>query len=280
MTSKYKGVVGYIGLGDMGSGIAAHLAEVGVKLVVFDLNTAAIDNMVAKGARGAGSLEEVAASADVIVICVDPEAQVRNVLDGLVPHMRAGQAVIIQSSIPPQWLGEMAKQVATVGATLFDAPVSGSYEDRKNGTLSVLTGASENDVGQVKDLLESIGRPLYFDVLGGGEVAKLANNAIMMVTRLAVAETMAYARAWGLPEESLVKAVKISSGSCFVIDNLGYFDQHVRSGFGTKMAIKQSAEILDTAKARNVRLRMLEAALGFTGEIDGERQSYLLAKNQ
>lgn len=171
--SKYEGTVGYVGLGDMGGGIATHLAEVGVKLVVFDLNQKAIDALVAKGARAAKSLQDVASSSDVIIICVDPESQVPKVLDGLLPHMHAGQTVIIQSSVPPQWLSDMAERVADVGARLFDAPVSGSHQDRLNGTLSVLAGTSAESVGDVGDLLNSIGQPLYLDSLGAGEVAKL-----------------------------------------------------------------------------------------------------------
>lgn len=273
--SNYKGTVGYVGLGDMGGGITTHLAEVGVKLVVFDLNQAAVDAMVAKGARAAQSLQDVATSADVIIICVDPEAQVQKVFDGLLPHMRAGQTVIIQSSVPPHWLAEMAERAAAVGAKLFDSPVSGSHDDRLKGTLSVLVGASEESVGDVADLLSSIGRPLYLDALGAGEVAKLANNAIMMITHEAVSEAMVYARAWGMTEENVIKAVKISSGACFVIDNWAYFDVQVRNGMTGRLGPKQMEHILETAKQKGVHLSMLEAGHKVYKKIDDARYEYI-----
>lgn len=277
--TKYQGTVGYIGLGNMGSGIAIHLAEVGVKLVVFDLNPAAIAEVTAKGAHGAASLEEVAKLTDVIIICVDPEPQVPKVVDALAEFLRPGQTVIIQSSVPPQWVPQMAEVVAAKGAKLFDAPVSGSFEDRRNGTLSVLTGASQEEVGPVSDLLNSIGRPLYLDALGGGEAVKLANNAIMTVTRLAVSESMAFAGAFGLSEEKLIEAVKISSGASFAIDNWGYFDEQVRTGFTLRMSLKQTLEILEIAAEKNIPMLMTEAARACTKPIDEARYKLITGKD-
>src|SRR3712207_2955080 len=110
--TKYKGVVGYVGLGDMGGGIATHLAEVGVGLVVFDLKPEAVAAIVEKGARGAGSLEELASAVDVIIVCVDPEKANLKVINELSEFLRTGQTVIIQSSVPPAWIHEMAETVA------------------------------------------------------------------------------------------------------------------------------------------------------------------------
>lgn len=277
--SKYRGAVGYIGLGDMGAGICTHLRDVDVNLTVFDLNQAAIDLLVAKGARGAKSLQEVVDATETIIVCVDPEPQVKKVVDALIPYLRAGQTIIIQSSVPPQWIGQMAESVSSKGAKLFDAPVSGSHADRLNGTLSVLTGATREQVGPLSDLLESIGRPLYLDALGGGETAKLANNALMNVSRLAVAESMAFARALGLSEEKLIEAIKISSGACFVVDNWGYFEQQLGTGFVLRMSMKQTVEILEIAEEIGVRMLMTEAARENTKPIDEARYRLITGKD-
>lgn len=278
-TTNYQGTVGYIGLGNMGSGIAIHLAEVGVNLVVYDLNQAAIDTVAAKGARGATSLEDVVKSSNVIIVCVDPEPNVPKVVDALAEFLRPGQTVVVQSSVPPGWVKDMAQVVAAKGAKLFDAPVSGSFADRQNGTLSVLTGASREEVGPVSDLLESIGRPLYLDALGGGEAVKLANNAIMTVSRLAVAESMALSRSFGLSEEKMIEAVKISSGACFAIDNWGYFEEQARTGFVLKMSQKQTLEILEIAEEQGVRMRLTEAVRDNGIAIDEDRYRYITGKD-
>lgn len=273
--TRYKDVVGYVGLGDMGSGIATHLVEVGVRLVVFDLNPEAIAAVVAKGAKSAGSLEELAATSDVIIVCVDPQKQVVRVVDQLAEFLGPGQTVIIQSSVSPAAVIEMGETMAQKGVKLFDAPVSGSHEDRRNGTLSVLTGATAEGVEAERALLESIGRPLYLDALGGGEVAKLANNAIMTVTRLATIESLEFGRAFGVSEENLAEAIKISSGGSWVLDNWEYFDEQLRSGFTLRMSSKQSREIIETAENRDVHMRMTEAALQHSKIIHGARYAHL-----
>ena len=269
--SAYRGIVGYIGLGDMGGGIATHLADMGVELIVFDLNPTAVDRLVGKGARAAASLQLLAETSDVLIICVDPEPQVQKVVAALVPHLCAGQTVIIQSSVPPTWISQLASAVASSGAKLFDAPVSGSRADRLNGTLAVLVGASREQTGPINGLLETIGRPIYLDAPGGGEAAKLANNAIMAVTRLAVAESMAFAQVFGISEDKLIEAVKVSSGACFAIENWGYFDQQIASGHGPRMSLQQVTEIQKIATEEGVGMRMIRAALEHMRSIDEER---------
>lgn len=273
--TRYQGVVGYVGLGDMGSGIAAHLAELDVHLVVFDLKPEAVAAIVAKGAKSAGSLEELAAATDVIIVCVDPERQVTRVVDELAEFLSPGQTVIIQSSVSPAAVVELAEAVAPKGVTLYDAPVSGSHEDRRNGTLSVLIGATVETVGTERVLLEAIGRPLYLDALGGGEVAKLANNAIMTVTRLATIESLDFGRSFGVSEVDLAEAIRISSGGSWVLDNWAYLDEQLRSGFTLRMSGKQSKEIVEAAEKRNVRMRMTEAALEHSKTIHETRYVHL-----
>jgi 3-hydroxyisobutyrate dehydrogenase-like beta-hydroxyacid dehydrogenase len=273
--SAYGGTVGYIGLGDMGGGITTHLAEVGVALRVFDLDPAAVARVVEKGAVGATSLEDLAAGCDVIVICVDPAGAVTSVINGLSPFLRAGQTVIIQSSIPPALIVEMAETLAAKQVTLYDAPVSGSHDDRRNGTLAVLTGATAETVGAERDLLTSIGRPLYMGALAGGEVAKLVNNSVMQATRLAMIEAMELGRAFGLSEDDLRRAMAISSGASFVAENWSYFDVQVRTGMTAKLAVKQSEEILALGASKGVRLRITETAATHGREIDEARFEYL-----
>lgn len=273
--TQYKGTVGYVGLGNMGGGIATHLAEVGVDLVVFDLKAEAIAAVEAAGARGASSLEELVAAVDVVIVCVDPEKQVVKVVDLLAEFLLSGQTVIIQASVPPAWVGQMADSVAAKGVKLYDAPVSGSHEDRRNGTLAVLTGASRETVGAEHELLSSIGIPLYLEALGGGEVAKLANNAVMTATRLATTESFAFGRAFGVSEENLAKAIAISSGNSWALENWGYFDEQLASGFTLYMSLKQSEEILATAEEKNLPMLMTQAAVDYTKRIDEARYTHL-----
>jgi 3-hydroxyisobutyrate dehydrogenase len=277
--TKYARRVGYVGLGNMGAGIATRLTRVGVEPIVFDLRKEAVEELVAEGATGAGSLEELATASDAVIICVEPSAAVLAVLKGIVEHLHEGQTVFVQSSIPTEMLFEAARLVEATGAKLYDAPVSGSMVDRLNGTLAVLVGASEEAVGEERALLEIIGRPLYFGTLGGGEVAKLANNAIMTVTRRAASEVMAFAAAYGLSEEDVQKVVAISSGQSYVTDNWEYFTEQIRNGTAMRLGPKQAREIIAMADAKGVRMRMLETVRGHGLEIDKERYRLLTGQD-
>lgn len=273
--TKYQGVVGYVGLGNMGAGIATHLAEVGVRLVVFDLKPDAVAAVAAKGATPASSLGELAGAVDVIIVCVDPERAVTQVVEDLSEFLRPGQTVVIQSSVPPTWVKEMAEVVAPKGVKLYDAPVRGSEKDRQHGTLAILTGATIETVGAERQLLESIGRPLYLGALGGGEVAKLANNAVMTATRLATAESLAFGRAFGVSEENLAEAIKVSSGASWALENWSYFDERLRSGLTLQTSRKQSEEILKTAEGVGIDMFMTRAGRDYSRRIDKSRHTYL-----
>jgi 3-hydroxyisobutyrate dehydrogenase len=276
---KYTHRVGYVGLGNMGAGIATRLVRVGADVVVFDLRKEAVEGLVAEGATGTGSLGELAAACDTVLLCVDTTNAVIAVVKELAEYLTPDHTVIIQSSVTPGVVFEAAQIAQAAGARLYDAPVSGSMEDRLNGTLSVLVGASKESVGSKRKLLEAIGRPLYFDALGGGEVAKLANNAIMTVTRRAAAEVMVFAAAYGLSEDDVRKAAAISSGQSWVLDNWEYQNEQHRNGAVLHLAAKQVEGILAVAAEKGVRMRMLEALREHGEEIDMERYRLLTGED-
>ena len=143
----------------------------------------------------------------------------------------------------------------------------------------MLVGASEEAVGAERALLETIGRPLYLGALGGGEVAKLANNSIMTVTRRAASEAMAFAAAYGLSEDDVRKVVAISSGRSWTTDNWEYQNEQHRNGAVLRLGPKQAREILAVAEAKGVRLRMLEAIRDHGLEIDKARYRLLTGED-
>lgn len=271
--------VGYVGLGSMGGRIAMHLCRVGFKLAVYDIDPEAVDRLVAEGAFPVDSLGQLVSNADSIVVCVDPEEVVMEVVEALVPHLRRGQSVIIQSSVAPSLLSVVQEMVAPSGAQLYDAPVSGSIDDRLNGTLSVLVGAKEGDIESDLPLLNAIGHPMFFDVLGGGEIAKLCNNAIMTTTRTVASEVMNFAAAYGLSEDSIRRAASISSGRSWVLENWKYFDKRLVDGETLRTSSKQVEHILAAASARSVSMKMLSAVREHGRGIDSERLRLLRASD-
>lgn len=275
------GTVGYVGLGDMGAGIASRLVRLGFDVSVFDLQFDRIQALVEQGATGVKSVGELAGRSDTLIVCVDPESAVLSVVDSLAPHLGPGHTVIVQSSITLNVLFECERIASKHGAQLFDVPVSGSYEDRQSGNLAVLVGATSEAAQHVRPLLEAIGHPLYFENLGAGAVAKLANNAIMSTTRAVVTEIMEFASAYGLSEADLRKAVSTSSGACWVVDNWDYFDQHVMSGYALRgLGEAQADEVIGMAAEKGLHLNMVRATRQYGGDLKRARYRELTERTQ
>lgn len=274
--------VGYVGLGDMGGGIAVHLAQSGVDLAVFDLNADAIARVVSEGAKPAASLAELAAATDIIVICVLDSAQVKAVVagpGGLLEHGRRGQVIVIQSTVVPQTVVDVAAMAASHGIDVIDAPVSGNVEDRLNGTLAVIVGGEEDVVARCLPVLEIIGSPvIHVGPLGSGQVAKLANNSITLTTRLAAIEIMRFTAAYGVSEAKLRAVAKASSADSWVLDNWSYFDDHTRAAHGDNAP--QVCEAVEAGEARGLEMPLSRAVMANSHAIEAGRRVVLAAQQE
>src|SRR4051812_38524066 len=135
--------VGYVGVGRIGSIMAANLLKAGHELMVYDLSKAAVDNMAKKGARAASSPREVAEFADFIGIAVRDDAQVLEAVtgdNGILKAARRGSLIAIHSTIDPETavkVGEVAKER---GVGVVDAQMSGGTEGATAGTLLYMVG--------------------------------------------------------------------------------------------------------------------------------------------
>lgn len=267
--------VGYVGLGNMGGGIAIHLARAAVRLIVYDINPDAVTKIVVEGGRAAASLQQIAEEADIVLICVLDSEQVIDVVlgqNGILDNSRPGQVIIIQSTVVPQTILHVAEAASKRGVAVLDAPVSGSFEDRLNGTLAVIVGGDQTVVDRCRPLLETIGNKVrHVGPLGSAEVAKLANNTIMHTTRLAAIEVMRFAAAYGVSEEMVRSVAKVSSADSWVLDNWSYFDAQTKSAIGDDAP--QIRNLLEAADYRGVDLPLCRATADAAPRIEvGRRQ--------
>ena len=135
--------VGFIGLGIMGKPMSKNILKNGHEVVVYNRSRAAVDELVALGAKGAGSSKEVAEECSVIITMVPNSPQVREVClgkNGIVEGAKPGTVVIDMSSIDPVESKAIGKELAEKGIELMDAPVSGGEPKAIDGTLSVMVG--------------------------------------------------------------------------------------------------------------------------------------------
>jgi 3-hydroxyisobutyrate dehydrogenase len=202
---------GFIGLGNQGKPIAAHLAPAGFETFVTDLAQEPIDELVAGGAKAAASPREVGENADVVGICVPEDDHVRAVVfgdAGLLAGMKRGGVILIHSTVLPQTVFEIAAAAEAKGVLVMDACVTGGAARAAQKQLTYLIGGSDEAMTRARPYFEATTNidPIHAGPLGSGCKLKLCVNLITYIQWAAAYESMALARAVGLPQEVLEQA--------------------------------------------------------------------------
>ena len=193
-------VVGFIGLGVMGKPMAKNLIKGGHSLVVHSRSRGPVDEVVAAGAKAASSPADVARQASVVITMLPDTPDVELVLtgsDGVVSGLQPRAVVIDMSSISPAATRRLASIVASKGATMLDAPVSGGEIGAINASLSIMVGGDEQTFTRVKPILASMGsaeKIIYIGESGAGQVCKICNQVAIGGALAGVSEAFALAR--------------------------------------------------------------------------------------
>ena len=198
--------MGYIGIGSMGGALARRL-QTAHKLIVNDIDQAAVNRFVSTGAEAA-SLRELAARCDVIFLCLPTSAHVREVIfgeNGLHSELRAGTFIVDQTTGDPEKTREMAAALAADGVELIDAPVSGGVMGAEAGTIAIIIGASDEQFARIRPLVEAISPNIsHAGGVGTGQVMKLVTNMIAFSQRVATLEGLALTTKMGVDPETAV----------------------------------------------------------------------------
>jgi 3-hydroxyisobutyrate dehydrogenase-like beta-hydroxyacid dehydrogenase len=215
--------VGFVGLGIMGSRMAANLARAGYALTVFNRTRATADAWAAEhGGTVAGSPAEVGAAAGVVISMVVDGEQVREALlgeDGVARGAGPGALCVDMSTIAPAQTRAIGSEVAARGLSLLDAPVTGSAPKAQDGTLTIMAGGSAGDFARARPLLEVMGElVVHVGALGQGEMVKLINNAVAAANAATVAEALLVGAATGVDLDALVQVMGKGSGGSAMLD--------------------------------------------------------------
>jgi 3-hydroxyisobutyrate dehydrogenase-like beta-hydroxyacid dehydrogenase len=194
----------------MGLGMARNLLAAGYDVLAYDVATAPLELFVAQGGRRASQVAQIGAECERVLLMVVNGAQVDNVVcgdQGLLQTMTSG-TIMVCSTIALSELQRVATQAQARGVHVIDCPVSGGVEGAAEGTLTILCGGDTAVVEAQQPLLETLGSHIvHLGPLGAGLVGKLANNLIIGIGRLAVAEAMAMAQKAGVPLEALYRTL-------------------------------------------------------------------------
>jgi len=202
--------IAFIGLGIMGNPMAGHLARAGHTVTGFN-RTPQYDDLEAAGGRGADSLADAVADADVVCVMVPDSPDVRDVLageGGVFESAKPGTLVVDFSSIRPDVTVELARQARERGFRLLDAPVSGGEAGAKNAALSIMVGGDADDFAEAKPLLDVVGKTVvHVGGSGSGQTVKAANQLIVASNIQALAEAVVFLRAYGVDLEAALEVL-------------------------------------------------------------------------
>lgn len=196
---------GFVGLGIMGKALAGNLAPKGFPTVVYDLDANAIRELVAGGAKAAGSAREVAENADVIGVCVPADSHVRAVLaggEGVFAHAAPGSVVAIHSTVHPSTIEDMAALGKAHGVAVLEVPVAGGPVRAAQGDAFYMVSGEEAACEKARPYLEAAAKKILFaGAFGNASRLKLALNVTTNLSFAAALEGMLLAKAVGLPQE-------------------------------------------------------------------------------
>lgn len=203
--------VGFIGLGNQGLPIAAHLAPAGFETTVYDIAEAPVQELVGGGAKAAGSPREVGVNAELVGICVPEDSHVIDVVlgeDGLLEGMKAGGVILIHSTVLPETAAKIAAAASEQDVAVLDACVTGGQARAQTKQITYLIGGSDAAVEKSRPYFEATSEVpiVHAGELGNGAKLKLCINLITYIQWSAAFESMALARAIGLPQEILEAA--------------------------------------------------------------------------
>jgi 3-hydroxyisobutyrate dehydrogenase len=209
--------IAFIGLGNMGAGMAANLAKAGQTVNAFDLAPAALERAAGAGCQVAGSAAEAVRGVDVVVTMLPAGAHVRAVWTSeVIPNAKAGALIIDCSTVDVESARAVAKAATDAGLRAADAPVSGGIMAADAGTLAFMVGCDDTAFAEVEAVLAPMARVvIHAGGAGAGQAAKICNNMVLGISMLGVCEAFALAEKLGLDAERFFDIASKSSGQCW-----------------------------------------------------------------
>ena len=195
--------IGFIGTGLIGTPMVERLLDCGLAVTVWNRTPSKTHALVERGATRATSMREVAATCDIVCLCLTNTDVVEHVVfgpEGLAAVMRRSQLLIDLSSIAPDATARMAERLGReTGACWIDAPVSGGLPAARAGTLIVFAGGESSDIARAAPVFDTLAkRVTHMGGHGAGQLAKSCNQLIVGCNLMVIAEMLTFARVAGI----------------------------------------------------------------------------------
>lgn len=263
--------VGFIGLGNMGEGMASNLARAGFPLVVRDIRPEPVQRLVALGASVASSNYQLATRSKLVCIALFDETQVQAAClasgddQGVFAGLARGSIVAIHSTVPPQLTQQLAKQAAERGIELLDVPMTGGGDAAANaGKLTFFVGGDAAVLETARPALAAMSQHLFHvGGVGTGSTTKILSNFMAISNVLLVREALRLAGAAGIDGERWLSVINAGGvGSSWVSNNWARIreqeDNHTMAGGLAAMSSKDLHLARDLARELGIPMPTLE----------------------
>jgi 3-hydroxyisobutyrate dehydrogenase len=259
--------IAFIGLGNMGGGMAANLAKAGHDVAAFDISEAALETAVANGCRAAESGADAVKGAEAVVTMLPAGKHVKAVYtDDVFDNAAPGTLLIDCSTIDVDSAREVAEEAATKGFLMVDAPVSGGIAAANGGTLTFMVGGPDNAFARAEPILDAMGKAvIHAGESGAGQAAKICNNMLLGATMIATCETFNLARRLGLDLQTFYDISSKASGQSWSMTSYcpvpgigpqSPADNEYEGGFAAPLMLKDLKLAMEAAEAVDARTPM------------------------
>ena len=209
--------IAFIGLGNMGGGMAANLVKAGHEVHAFDLAPEALERAKASGCATFSAVCDAVAGVDAVVSMLPNGAIVDKVYAGdVIGHAPAGALLLDCSTIDVATARSVGDAAVISGYKMVDAPVSGGIAAANAGTLTFMVGGTDAAFALAQPILAAMGKAvIHAGALGAGQAAKVCNNMLLGIHMLGTAEAFAMAQRLGLDPQKFYDIASVSSGQCW-----------------------------------------------------------------
>lgn len=257
--------IGFIGLGIMGRPMAKNLLAAGHSVLVRDNHPENEAELEQAGATVAATPREVAQGSDLVITMLPNSPNVRDAVlgeNGILAGAHEGLAYIDMSSIAPLVSREVHAALAERGVPMLDAPVSGGEPKAVDGTLAIMVGGDREVFDRYADVLGAMGSAVtYVGPIGAGNIAKLANQAVVAVNIAVVGEALVLAQKSGVDPQAVFEAIRGGLAGSTVMEAKApmMLERGFDPGFRINLHIKDLDNVLETGHGVDTPLPLTAA---------------------
>jgi 3-hydroxyisobutyrate dehydrogenase len=259
--------IAFIGLGNMGGGMAANLVKAGHEVRAFDLSDTALVAAREAGCNTFATAREACTGAEAVVSMLPNGQIVKQVYwDDVIGHAPEGAVMLDCSTIDVATAREVIEVTEAHNYQMVDAPVSGGIAAANAGTLTFMVGGSEEAFARAQPILAAMGKAvIHAGAAGTGQAAKICNNMLLAIHMIGTCEALAMAQKLGLDAQTFYDIASVSSGQCWSMTSYCPLpgvgpatpaDNDYQGGFAAGLMLKDLKLAMEAAAAAGAKVEL------------------------